>query len=104
VTAPNTQIAVIENQIIAIKNGVAKKATAIKWGAGIAVCVVVAPIAITGVVGAAALAAIPKLKDQRGSHKKWRAVSVTNKGKWQWYDLQVSVAPTPVQATASKRK
>lgn len=47
-----------------------------------------------------AYAAVPKLKDMRGMHKKWRAVSVTNKGKWEWYNLPTAAAaaapaPTP---------
>lgn len=31
--------------------------------------------------------AIPKLRDTRGMHAKWRQVVVGSKPKWQWYDL-----------------
>jgi hypothetical protein len=43
---------------------------------------------------ACAYKSIPILKDRRGSHKKWRQVSVTNKGKWPYYDLPGVATPT----------
>jgi TRAP-type uncharacterized transport system substrate-binding protein len=36
---------------------------------------------------ACATAAIPKLRDTRGMHAKWRQVVPGSKPKWQWYDL-----------------
>lgn len=47
-------------------------------------------------------AAIPELKETRGTHKKWQAVREGDSGKWSYYELPASAAATP--APAPKRK
>jgi TRAP-type uncharacterized transport system substrate-binding protein len=39
---------------------------------------------------------IPELQETTGSHPKWQAVMVDNKGKWAWYDLPAVPPPPPV--------
>jgi TRAP-type uncharacterized transport system substrate-binding protein len=41
-----------------------------------------------------------KIQDKDGTHAKWQKVEENNRGKWDWYDLQVAA---PAQATAAKR-
>lgn len=39
---------------------------------------------------ACALQAIDGLKETTGTHPKWQAVDINNKGKWAWYELPAS--------------
>lgn len=47
-----------------------------------------------------ALAQIPEIKEATGTHKKWQAVEVDNRGKWQWYELPAAAGAA---ATAKKK-
>lgn len=52
------QIVSAEQHIVNLRNSVAKRANLIKWGLGTAVVIVIAPLAVTGLIGALALAGI----------------------------------------------
>lgn len=46
-----------------------------------------------------ALQAIEGLKETTGTHAKWQAVDVNNRGKWAWYELPPEVASSTQSAT-----
>lgn len=46
---------------------------------------------------ACAIEKIDELKETTGTHAKWQAVDVANKGKWAWYDLPAVGAAVPAK-------